>query len=119
MPAGSNFLTGRCQEPRRIPCRLTRCKETPDMPAPVAYFEFHTPDAAKARGFYGELFNWKFTDENAGQYFMVESGGDMPGGLMQDTASPPMVLSYFHVPDLDRAVEKAQKLGARLLKPRE
>ncbi|HYV44367.1 MAG TPA: VOC family protein [Myxococcaceae bacterium] len=90
------------------------------MPTPVAYFEFHTPDAAKARGFYGELFNWKFNDLGApSPYFMVESGGDMPGGLMADTASPPMVLSYFHVPDLDRAVEKAQKLGARVLKGRE
>lgn len=90
------------------------------MPTPVAYFEFHTPDAIKARAFYGELFNWKFQDEGApGQYWMVESGGDMPGGLMPDTASPPMVLAYFHVPDLDRAVEKAQRLGARVLKPRQ
>src|SRR5262249_9500590 len=90
------------------------------MPAPVAYYELHTPDAARARAFSGELFNWTFKALGApSPYFEIQPGGDVPGGLTADTASPPMFLTYFHVPDLDRAVERAKQLGARVLKPRE
>ncbi|HVE82818.1 MAG TPA: VOC family protein [Myxococcales bacterium] len=90
------------------------------MPAPVAYFELHTPDASRARAFYGELFNWSFKDAGApSPYFEVQSGGDVPGGLMADTASPPMMLTYFHVPDLDRAVARVKALGGKVLKERE
>ena len=91
------------------------------MTAPVAYYELHAPDTAKARAFYGELFNWKFTGECGGppNYFMIDSGGDMPGGVTAENASTPMFLTYFHVPDLDRAVAKAKALGAKVLKPRE
>ncbi|HZN95150.1 MAG TPA: VOC family protein [Myxococcales bacterium] len=90
------------------------------MPAPVAYYELHTPDAARARAFYGELFNWSFKDLGApSPYFEVVSGGDVPGGFATDAASPPMFLTYFHVPDLDRSIERAKALGAKVLKPRE
>jgi predicted enzyme related to lactoylglutathione lyase len=92
-----------------------------DMKSAISYFELHTPDPARAQAFYGELFNWKFKDlEIPGQeYFEVQSGGDLPGGMMRaGRGAPAGFLSYFAVGNLDASLAKAKSLGATVVKER-
>lgn len=91
------------------------------MKSAIAYFELHTADPTRAQAFYGELLNWKFKDLKipGQQYFEVQSGGDLPGGMMRvDGNAPVGFLSYFTVADLDASIEKARSLGATVTKGR-
>ncbi|HZA51272.1 MAG TPA: VOC family protein [Myxococcaceae bacterium] len=91
------------------------------MKSAISYFELHTPDLSRAQAFYGELFNWKFKDlQIPGQpYFEIQSGGDLPGGMMRlDGRAPVGFLPYFAVADLNASLTKAKSLGATVLKDR-
>jgi predicted enzyme related to lactoylglutathione lyase len=92
-----------------------------DMKSAISYFELHTPDPARAQAFYGELLNWKFKDlKIPGQeYFEVQSGGDLPGGMLRAGGGAPAgFLSYFAVANLDASLAKAKSLGATVVKDR-
>jgi predicted enzyme related to lactoylglutathione lyase len=91
------------------------------MKSQLAYFELHTADPTRAQSFYGELFNWKFKElKMPGQpYYEVQTGGDLPGGMMRvDGRAPVGFLSYFAVTDLDASLAKAKSLGATVVKER-
>ena len=92
------------------------------MGAPVAFFEVISPDGARARRFYGELFGWKI-DEDAefGDYGLVDTlAGDaaIRGGIGQASdAFSQGVKVYICVEDLDSALVRAGELGGRSLVP--
>ncbi len=92
-------------------------------PGAFCWNELNTRDPDKARGFYGELFNWTFdeiehpmttmlTIKNGDRYNgsifkMVEQMGDMPACWM----------AYFSVEDCDATVAKLVELGGQVLMP--
>ena len=88
------------------------------MPNPFVHLELNTPDLAKAKQFYGQLFGWQFEDMDmgpAGTYstFKVDSG---PGGGM--TSMPGGNngwLAYVGVDEIHAATGKARSLGANIL----
>ncbi len=92
------------------------------MGQPVAYFEIVSPDAARARAFYTELFGWSAdADPALGGYALVDTGagGDAIGGGIGPAAEPGEagVKIYMRVEDVEACLEKAEKLGGTLVVP--
>jgi predicted enzyme related to lactoylglutathione lyase len=88
------------------------------MENPFVHLELNTPDTAKAKEFYGKLFNWTFTDNDMGggmvySTFKPDSGPG--GGMMSMPQAPTHWLPYIGVDDLKASTEKAKSLGATIL----
>ena len=92
------------------------------MAKPITYLELHTPDPAKAKAFYGQLFSWRFEDLQIPgvQYSMIKTGGELQGGVKTPDGpkAPTMWLAYLTVDDLDATVAKARSLGGGILSRR-
>jgi uncharacterized protein len=90
------------------------------MANPFVHVELNTTDVAKAKSFYGDLFNWKLTDMPMpdGAYTMIEVGDGTGGGLMKHPipGAPSAWLAYVLVDDVKASTGKAKTLGAAILK---
>ena len=91
------------------------------MANPFVHVELNTTDPAKAKTFYGRLFDWKMKDlpmGPSGTYTMIEVGTGTGGGLMKHPmpGAPSTWLAYVQVDDIAAATKKAQSLGATLVK---
>jgi len=81
------------------------------------FFELHTPNFEKAKSFYSELLNWRFKDlDIPGQRYSLSEGNGLQGGMAQD--DKPFWLNYVTVDNLDQSAQKAQRLGAKVLRAR-
>jgi uncharacterized protein len=81
------------------------------------WIDLGTNDAAGAKAFYGGLFGWEFDDLPTGEkgtYSTCRLKGKLVAGLY-DQAEHPGWGSYISVEDVDRATERAGKLGAAVL----
>lgn len=83
-------------------------------------------DVMGAKGFYGELFGWKFEDYPAGNestYTMARRDGRDVGGLsgmmpgMREQGIPPHWTAYFSVEDVNVRASKVEALGGKLVLP--
>jgi uncharacterized protein len=92
------------------------------MANPFVHVELNTTDVAKAKAFYGKLFDWKLEDVSMGDetYTMVKVGEGTGGGLMKQPVpgAPSLWLAYVHVDDLKAATSKAKSLGAEVMQER-
>jgi uncharacterized protein len=87
-----------------------------DDPGTVNWHELMTPDLAKARAFYSELFGWEIEEYPMprGTYTVFKSGEASRGGA---TATPENLGNlaawtvYFEVEDCDGTVEKIKGAG--------
>ena len=88
------------------------------MANPFCHVELNTTDVAKAKEFYGKLFDWKLEDMPGGNYTMIGVGGGTGGGIMQNPipGAPSFWLSYILVDDVKAATKKAASLGATIMK---
>jgi uncharacterized protein len=90
------------------------------MANPFVHIELNTTDVAKARSFYGKLFEWKLRDVPmpGGAYTIIEVGEGTGGGLMKHPIpdAPSSWLAYVLVEDVEAATDKARSLGATVLK---
>ena len=90
------------------------------MANPFVHVELNTTDAAKAKSFYGQLFDWKLQDMPmpGGAYTLIEVGEGTGGGLMKHPipGAPSSWLAYVLVDDVKIATGKAKSLGATVLK---
>jgi hypothetical protein len=88
------------------------------MANPFVHVELNTADAAKAKTFYGQLFDWKLNDMPMGNgviYTTIDPSGGTGGGLMQQLQPGPSIwLAYVNVDDVKAATEKARQLGAQV-----
>jgi hypothetical protein len=92
------------------------------MGKPVAFFEIISPDAARARAFYTELFGWAADANPAfGGYALVDTQageGAIGGGIgAADEPGEAGVKIYVRVEDLDTCLDLAEKLGGTLVIP--
>ena len=97
------------------------------MGNPVVHFEVVGKDGEKLRGYYADLFGWNIDADNPMQYGMVEgkdnktSTGDtgIGGGVGQGPEGyEGHVTFYVAVPDVEEALQKAERLGgARVMGP--
>jgi uncharacterized protein len=90
------------------------------MANPFVHVELNTTDVAKAKAFYGKLFDWKLEDVAMGDdtYTMVKVGEGTGGGLLKQPVpgAPSVWLAYVQVDDLKAATSKAKTLGAKVMK---
>ncbi len=85
------------------------------------HVELETNDVAKAKEFYGSLFDWKLEDMPMGPetYTMIGVGDDgVGGGIMKNPmpGAPSFWLSYVLVDNLAESTAKAKSLGATVMK---
>lgn len=87
---------------------------------PIVYAELHTPKTAEARSFYAGLFGWEMKIHTEFDYTEIQPGGGPEAGLMGLTPHDerPSWVTYFGVPDVEAAVERAVGLGAVLRAPK-
>lgn len=78
------------------------------MAGEPSHFEVGVPDAARAKAFFGELFDWSFTT-TTGDNAWVETRG-VRGGL-HDGDEDRSVVVYFRVDDIAAAVRRVRELG--------
>jgi predicted enzyme related to lactoylglutathione lyase len=92
------------------------------MGQPVVHFEIIGRDPAKLRSYYGELFDWAFdvgdtttdTVSQPGNYGFVDAattGGGINGGVGGGDGFERHVIFYVSVPDVEAALERAERLG--------
>ena len=94
------------------------------MGQPVVHFEVIGKDPAGLRGYYGELFGWEFdTSGSVAQavseptnYGFVEGnragdGVGIPGGVGGGAGYEGHVIFYVGVPDVEAALQEAERLG--------
>jgi predicted enzyme related to lactoylglutathione lyase len=85
------------------------------------HIELNTTDLAKAKEFYGQLFDWKLTDTEmgpTGTYVMIDPGDGTGGGMLRHPmpGAPSLWLPYVLVDDLRAATDQAKSLGATIIK---
>ncbi len=90
------------------------------MANPFVHVELNTTDPAKAKAFYGQLFDWKLDDMDMGgmTYTTINPGDGTGGGLMQHPVpgAPSSWLAYVIVDDVKVSTQKAASLGATVVK---
>jgi len=81
--------------------------------------ELNTTDVAKAKSFYGKLFDWQLEDVpmSDGSYTMIRIGEGTGGGIMANPVpgAPSFWLSYVLVDDIEAATKKAKALGGTVM----
>jgi predicted enzyme related to lactoylglutathione lyase len=88
----------------------------------VAFFEVVSAEPARARKFYGELFDWQIAaDPELDGYALVDTGAgeDAVGGGIGASSGPgdTGVKIYVRVDDLDAYLSRAEELGGTRLVP--
>jgi predicted enzyme related to lactoylglutathione lyase len=92
------------------------------MANPFVHVELNTNDVAKAKSFYGKLFDWKLEDipneAAGGSYTIISVGDGTGGGLMKNPMpnAPSFWLAYVLVDDIQAATAKAKSLGGKVMK---
>ncbi|MBS2021666.1 MAG: VOC family protein [Deltaproteobacteria bacterium] len=88
------------------------------MPALFSYVELHSSNTEKSKGFYGELFGWRFEKAPVPDmiYYSIHGEPDQGGGLMPaEKDEPSSWLAYVTVPDIQTSLQRAERLGAKTL----
>lgn len=89
------------------------------------WVELSTTDTAAAKSFYSQLFGWDMDDSPVpgGVYTMCKKGDAFVGAIqslqeeMAAQGHPPFWLSYVNVDSVDKAVARAEELGAKIMAP--
>jgi predicted enzyme related to lactoylglutathione lyase len=99
------------------------------MGLPVVHFEIIGTAPDKLRDYYGGLFDWQFSTGDAvsekvsqpGKYHFVDGsttgddGEGINGGVCGGQSFEPRALFYVGVPDVEKALSKAESLGGKRL----
>jgi predicted enzyme related to lactoylglutathione lyase len=90
------------------------------MANPFVHVELNSTDVAKAKAFYGSLFDWKLEDMPmpVGTYTMIDVGEGTGGGMMTHPVpgAPSAWLPYVLVDDVTVCTKKAADLGAQVMR---
>lgn len=90
------------------------------MANPFVHVELNTTDPARAKAFYGQLFDWKLDDMDMDgfTYTTINPGDGTGGGMMQHPVpgAPSSWLAYVIVDDVKASTQKAAALGATVMK---
>ena len=90
------------------------------MNNPVVRWQVITPDPEASSNFYGDLFGWETSRDNALGYREVRAGdGGIHGGIWPAPEGvTPFVQLFVKVDDIDGCTRKATSLGAKVLVPK-
>jgi len=88
------------------------------MTSPVVWFQITGHDAAGLRSFYGDLFGWRFEQQEYADYgFVANHEPGIPGGVGKAENGPAGVTFYVGVDDQAAALAKAERLGGKAVMP--
>jgi predicted enzyme related to lactoylglutathione lyase len=87
------------------------------MSTPICHLEINVKSMARAKKFYSKVMGWKFQAMMPG-YEMFSLGRNMGGALSKGRAGTSSMLPYFHVRSIDRTLERAKALRAKILIPK-
>ena len=92
------------------------------MGAPVVWFEVAGRDLDTLRQFYSSLFGWRIELDPAAPipYGLVKTGaeGGIPGGIYAPGEPAGSSVSFYvAVDDLERSLQQAETLGAKVAQP--
>jgi predicted enzyme related to lactoylglutathione lyase len=85
------------------------------------WVEIRVRDLEKARGFYGNLFDWKIKgDENKDwAYWLIDTGEKPDGGMWRFPQGKQLgVLVYISVDDIDQTLKRVVELGGKIVAPK-
>ncbi|MGH9242964.1 MAG: VOC family protein [Acidimicrobiales bacterium] len=95
----------------------------------VVHFEIPADDVARAKGFYGSIFEWELQDMEEMDYTVVQTvavddqqmpaePGAINGGLVQRSADVPAPIITIDVDSIDDAIKKIEAGGGSAVRPR-
>ena len=87
------------------------------MSAPVMQWQIVTTEPDTLEQFYGSLFGWKISSNNALGYREIAAGGIKGGLWPAPPGAPSFVQLFVGVPDVEASVAKATALGAKMIVP--
>ena len=89
------------------------------MPHPVVHFEIAGRDGEKIQKFYSDLFGWEINSNNPMNYGVVDTktGQGINGGIYKAPHDVPFLTFYVRVDDLQKFLDKAEKLGGQAVVP--
>ncbi len=96
-------------------------ERTKYTPGTFSWTDLTTTDQEAAKQYYAELFGWQANDVPAGEgvtYSMMHLDGKSVAAIspqppqQRDAGAPPLWNSYITVESADRALERAEQLGA-------
>jgi predicted enzyme related to lactoylglutathione lyase len=101
-----------------------KSKKAKPVPASIIWFEIPADNVQRAKSFYSKLFGWKikkFAGPMKFPYWHIDTGGgdQTPDGGMMERQSPQhTITNYVLVASVDKAAEKLQKLGGKIIMPK-
>jgi uncharacterized protein len=86
----------------------------------IIHAEIVGRDATKLQSFFSELFGWQFDTNNPGGYGMAsaDANGIVTGVGSTPDGGPGHVTFYVSVKDIDKSLEKATRLGGKVVMPK-
>ena len=87
------------------------------MANPFVHVELNTNDVAKAKGFYGKLFDWQFTPVTGTDLAAEIVAGGIPIGTLrvaEGKISPFNGVVYVQVTDIQASCKKATQIGGTI-----
>ena len=92
-----------------------------NVPGAMLWNELITWDAAASKKFYGKLLGWEFFEAESG-YTFIHNQGRNNGGFPKLDESwgdlPPHWRTYFHISDVDGAIELIRARGGQIHFPK-
>lgn len=90
------------------------------MANPICHWELMVHDPARARQFYGRVFDWRFDSSAFSEYTTIDTGGGIAGGMMtKPPASPVAALHvYFQVNDIAETLRRVVEAGGTVIVPK-
>lgn len=93
------------------------------MSGQVTHFEIYGEAPAELAQFYASLFGWQIEKAPGIDYWRIQTGAEggsgFNGGLTYRPAGGPNAwLPYITVAALDEALAQAQRMGARIVRPK-
>jgi len=91
------------------------------MDHPIAYFEIPAQDLARLKGFYSELFGWRFEQSlQTADYMLIHPQPEhqgICGGLARKMHPQHSVMNYVAVESVADHSEKVKRLGGQVVVP--
>lgn len=88
---------------------------------PIVHIEIATNDPKASGKFYGDLFGWGITSDEALSYTMWQAEGGPGGGFTpidNQGIRPHDTVAYVGTEDIDATLAKAERLGGKVLLPK-
>jgi hypothetical protein len=85
------------------------------MPGKIVHFELPSHDAARAKGFWGGLFGWSFTDPGMPgmEYWMTQTSDDQGAAIFTRSDGTTGTVVYLDTDDIDASIAKVRELGGK------